>query len=132
MLLDGIPFDDHETILNYDARLIHYIHRYTCLLYTSLEEEDHMLDEVLIVSGRIQNVKSVQLGMETVSYTHLPVEAVRIRKSVGCEHTLEKDISKRSSVIIELYHAAVEMCIRDRITRRQPASCRFPAILFPS
>ena len=30
-----------------------------------------------------------------------PVEAVRIRKSVGCEHTLEKDISKRSSVIIE-------------------------------
>ena len=23
-----------------------------------------------------------------------PVEAVRIRKSVGCEHTLEKDISK--------------------------------------
>ena len=38
-----------------------------------------------------------------------PVEAVRIRKSVGCEHTLEKDISKRSSVIIELYHAAVEL-----------------------
>ncbi len=37
-----------------------------------------------------------------------PVEAVRIRKSVGCEHTLEKDISKRSSVIIELYHAAVK------------------------
>ena len=29
VLLDGIPFDDHETILNYDARLIHYIHRYT-------------------------------------------------------------------------------------------------------
>ena len=22
VLLDGIPFDDHETILNYDARLI--------------------------------------------------------------------------------------------------------------
>ena len=29
VLLDGIPFDDHETILNYDARLRHYIHRYT-------------------------------------------------------------------------------------------------------
>ena len=28
-----------------------------------------------------------------------PVEAVRIRKSVGCEHTLEKDISRKSSVI---------------------------------
>ena len=38
-----------------------------------------------------------------------PVEAVRIRKSIGCEHTLEKDISTRSSVIIELYHVAVEL-----------------------
>lgn len=38
-----------------------------------------------------------------------PVEAVRIRKSIGCEHTLEKDINRRSSVIIELYHAAVEL-----------------------
>lgn len=38
-----------------------------------------------------------------------PVEAVRVRKSIGCEHTLEKDISKRSSVIIELYHTAVEL-----------------------
>jgi DNA polymerase-4 len=41
-----------------------------------------------------------------------PVEAVRIRKSVGCEHTLEKDISKRSSVIIELYHIVVELVNR--------------------
>ena len=38
-----------------------------------------------------------------------PVEAVRIRKSVGCEHTLEKDISRKSSVIIELYHVATEL-----------------------
>lgn len=38
-----------------------------------------------------------------------PVEAVRIRKSIGCEHTLEKDINKRSSVIIELYHVSVEL-----------------------
>lgn len=41
-----------------------------------------------------------------------PVEAVRIRKSVGCEHTLEKDINRRSSVIIELYHTAVELVTR--------------------
>lgn len=34
------------------------------IVHIELEEEDHMLDEVLIVSGRIQNVKSVQLGME--------------------------------------------------------------------
>ncbi|WP_455967250.1 DNA polymerase IV [Bacteroides fluxus] len=38
-----------------------------------------------------------------------PVEAVRIRKSIGCEHTLERDINRRSSVIIELYHVAVEL-----------------------
>jgi len=37
------------------------------------------------------------------------VEAVRIRKSVGCERTLEKDISQRSAVIIELYHVAKEL-----------------------
>lgn len=43
-----------------------------------------------------------------------PVEAVRIRKSVGCERTLEKDISLRSSVIIELYHVAVELVERLR------------------
>lgn len=41
-----------------------------------------------------------------------PVEAVRIRKSIGCEHTLEKDISQRSSVIIELYHTVVELVSR--------------------
>lgn len=34
------------------------------IAHIELEEENHMLDEVLIVSGRVQNVKSVQLGME--------------------------------------------------------------------
>ena len=38
-----------------------------------------------------------------------PVEAIRIRKSIGCERTLKRDISARSSVIIELYHVAVEL-----------------------
>lgn len=46
-----------------------------------------------------------------------PVEAVRIRKSVGCEHTLEKDISSRSSVVIELYHVVCELVERLRKTR---------------
>lgn len=45
-----------------------------------------------------------------------PVEAVRIRKSVGCEHTLDKDISRNSSVIIELYHVATELI--ERIQRK--------------
>lgn len=41
-----------------------------------------------------------------------PVESIRIRKSVGCEHTLEKDITAQSSVIIELYHVAKELAER--------------------
>ena len=41
-----------------------------------------------------------------------PVEAERIRKSVGCEHTLEKDITLPSSVIIELYHVTTELVER--------------------
>ena len=41
-----------------------------------------------------------------------PVESIRIRKSVGCEHTLEKDITLKSSVIIELYHVATELVER--------------------
>ena len=41
-----------------------------------------------------------------------PVEAVRIRKSVGCERTLERDIHTRTAVIVELYHTAEELIER--------------------
>ena len=44
------------------------------------------------------------------------VETTRIRKSVGCEHTLDKDISNKSSVIIELYHVATELI--ERLNRK--------------
>lgn len=40
------------------------------------------------------------------------VEALHIRKSVGCERTLEHDITTNSAVIIELYHTAVELVNR--------------------
>ena len=46
-----------------------------------------------------------------------PVESERIRKSVGCEHTLDKDVHIQSSVIIELYHVATELC--ERLKRNQ-------------
>lgn len=46
-----------------------------------------------------------------------PVESERVRKSIGCERTLEKDISVRSSVIIELYHVAVELV--ERLQRKE-------------
>lgn len=41
-----------------------------------------------------------------------PVVVNRIRKSVGCERTFEKDISRHSAVIIELYHVALELVER--------------------
>lgn len=41
-----------------------------------------------------------------------PVEAIRVRKSIGCERTLEHDINTRASVIIELYHTTEELVRR--------------------
>lgn len=41
-----------------------------------------------------------------------PVEESRVRKSIGCETTLEKDITAQSSAIIELYHIASELVSR--------------------
>lgn len=41
-----------------------------------------------------------------------PVEPVRIRKSVGCEQTFFEDISRKSSVLIELYHIVLELVSR--------------------
>ncbi|MCK9179790.1 MAG: DNA polymerase IV [Bacteroides sp.] len=41
-----------------------------------------------------------------------PVESERVRKSVGCENTLEKDLKRKSSFIIELYHVATELVVR--------------------
>ncbi len=41
-----------------------------------------------------------------------PVESERVRKSVGCENTLEKDLKLKSSFIIELYHVATELVVR--------------------
>ena len=41
-----------------------------------------------------------------------PVVAQRVRKSLGCERTLEKDISSKAAVVIELYHVAVELTER--------------------
>lgn len=40
------------------------------------------------------------------------VEAVRVRKSIGCERTLEHDIHTRAAVIVELYHTAEELIRR--------------------
>lgn len=41
-----------------------------------------------------------------------PVEAVRMRKSIGCERTLDHDVSTRAAVIVELYHTVEELIRR--------------------
>ena len=41
-----------------------------------------------------------------------PVEAVRVRKSIGCERTLEQDIYTKAAVIVELYHTTEELIRR--------------------
>lgn len=40
------------------------------------------------------------------------VEALRIRKSVGCEHTFDKDLEAPMALIIELYHVVTELVER--------------------
>lgn len=41
-----------------------------------------------------------------------PVEAERIRKSVGCEHTFDRDISDPAEVEAEVNHAVAELVLR--------------------
>lgn len=41
-----------------------------------------------------------------------PVEAIRIRKSVGCENTFEKDLTTHTALIIQLWHVAEELIQR--------------------
>lgn len=46
-----------------------------------------------------------------------PVETTHIRKSIGCEHTLDRDLSERTPLIIELYHVTTELV--ERLHRKQ-------------
>ena len=38
-----------------------------------------------------------------------PVQPARIRKSVGCEHTLEQDVDTPAALLIELYHVVLDL-----------------------
>lgn len=49
------------------------------------------------------------------------VETVHIRKSIGVERTLEKDIKRTSAVIIELYHIVIEL--EERLKRHEFMGC---------
>ena len=46
-----------------------------------------------------------------------PVETDYVRKSVGCEHTLEEDLSRRSLVAVNLYHVVLDLIGRIERTK---------------
>ena len=50
-----------------------------------------------------------------------PVEPVRVRKSVGCEHTFLDDINRKAAVVIELYHIVVELV--ERLEKSKFSGC---------
>lgn len=54
-----------------------------------------------------------KMGLQYYSFArgidHREVEAERVRKSVGCEQTLDKDLSDKKLLAIELYHVAKEL-----------------------
>lgn len=50
-----------------------------------------------------------------------PVVPVRIRKSVGCERTFTDDISRKSAVLIELYHTVLELI--ERLEKSEFVGC---------
>ena len=75
--------------------------------------------KVMINDTTSENPWNIKFGKNGLIYFNFargmddrPVEAVRIRKSIGCEHTLEKDLSAEMSLIIELYHVARELTDR--------------------
>lgn len=82
------------------------------IVHIELEEEDHMLDEVLIVSGRIQNVKSVQLGMEKLQ----PALLKNIPTAMG-EVDVLKMIQTLPGIKTVGRHQAVTMCVGVPLTR---------------
>lgn len=45
-------------------------------------------------------------------YDPRPVDAIRVRKSVGCENTYEKDLTTDTALLIQLWHTAEELIQR--------------------
>ena len=62
--------------------------------------------------GPVTAQRMHSLGIHNGEQLRACSQEMLTRKSVGCEHTLEKDISQQSSVIIELYHVATELIER--------------------
>lgn len=77
-------------------------------IYNGLQLRQYSLDGLKREFGKLGNVYyQFARGIDT-----RPVEPEKVRKSVGCERTLEQDINQNSAVIIELYHVATELVDR--------------------
>jgi len=56
VLLDGVPIEDHETILSYDARLLHYIHQYSGM-YTFGGRTHEGIVSLVSLRGGLPNIR---------------------------------------------------------------------------
>lgn len=106
--IDHLPIESFWGVGKVTAKKMHqlFIHTGKDLRACSLEMLTHYFGKV----GRLYY--DFARGID-----NRPVETLHIRKSVGCEHTLERDITLRSAMIIELYHVATELV--ERLKRHQ-------------
>lgn len=106
--IDHLPIESFWGVGKVTAKKMHqlFIHTGKDLRACSLEMLTHYFGK----AGRLYY--DFARGID-----NRPVETLHIRKSVGCEHTLERDITLRSAMIIELYHVATELV--ERLKRHQ-------------
>lgn len=72
--------------------------------------------QLRLCSGEFLNRNFGKAGQLYADFAHgidlRPVEAIRIRKSVGCENTFKQDLTTQTALIIELWHVADELIRR--------------------
>ena len=77
-------------------------------IHTGADLQQHSLESLIRHFGKN--------GQQFYDFAHgidnRQVDAIRIRQSVGCETTFDKDLTGQMSVIIELYHIACELTER--------------------
>lgn len=106
--IDHLPIESFWGVGKVTAQKMHslYIHTGKDLRACSLDMLTHYFGKV----GKVYY--DFARGID-----ERPVEVDTIRKSVGCEHTLERDLNERTPLIIELYHVATELV--ERLKRHQ-------------
>lgn len=96
----ALPIESFWGVGKVSARKMH-----TLGIHNGLQLREYPLIELIQYFGK----QAVLYHEFANGKDHRSVEAERIRKSVGCERTFEKDLTQNSSVIIELYHVVNEL-----------------------